>query len=56
MWPTSILLRKGHRIRLALAGCDAESFRRYPATADVAWTIYRQTNRASYLELPLRPR
>ena len=30
MWPTSILLRKGHQIRIALAGADAGTFRRYP--------------------------
>ena len=28
MWPTSILLRKGHQIRVALAGADARTFRR----------------------------
>jgi hypothetical protein len=56
MWPTSVLLRKGHRIRVALAGADAGSFRRYPAVGDVTWTVYRQATRASYLELPLRTR
>jgi putative CocE/NonD family hydrolase len=54
MWPTSVLLRKGHRIRIALAGADANSFRRYPPSGDVTWTVYRESNQASYLELPLR--
>jgi putative CocE/NonD family hydrolase len=56
MWPTSILLRKGHQIRIALAGADAGTFRRYPPVADVTWTVYRQSGLGSYLELPLQPR
>jgi hypothetical protein len=56
MWPTSILLRKGHQIRIALAGADAGTFRRYPPVGDVTWTVFRQGTLASYVELPLRPR
>jgi putative CocE/NonD family hydrolase len=56
MWPTSILLRKGHQIRIALAGADAAVFRRYPPVGDVTWTVYRQKALASYVELPMRPR
>jgi hypothetical protein len=56
MWPTSVLLRKGHRVRLSLAGADADSFRRYPPAGDVIWNIYRQTGLASRVELPMRPR
>jgi uncharacterized protein len=52
--PTSVLLRKGHRIRIALAGADANQFDRYPATGPVTWTIYRQAQRASLVELPVR--
>jgi len=56
LWPTSVVLLKGHRIQLSLAGADASSFRRYPPIGDVTWTVYRQSDRASYLELPLRAR
>ena len=56
MWPTSVLLRKGHRIRVALAGADADTFRRYPQGGDVTWTVYRQGAMASYVGLPMRPR
>ena len=56
MWPTSILLRKGHQIRIALAGADAGTFRRYPPVGDVTWTVFRQSALASYVELPMRPR
>jgi hypothetical protein len=55
MWPTSVVLRKAHQIRIALAGADA-CFRRYPPVGDVTWTVYRQTTLASYVELPMRPR
>jgi uncharacterized protein len=56
MWPTSILLRKGHQIRVALAGADAGGFRRYPAVGDVTWTVYRQSGLGSFVELPMRRR
>jgi putative CocE/NonD family hydrolase len=56
MWPTSILLRKGHQIRVALAGADAGTFRRYPPVGDVTWTVYRQRGLGSYVELPMRQR
>jgi putative CocE/NonD family hydrolase len=56
MWPTSIRLRKGHQIRVALAGADAGTFRRYPPVGDVTWTVYRQIGLRSYLELPVQPR
>jgi len=56
MWPISVLLRKGHQIRVALAGADADTFRRYPREGDVTWTVYRQSVLASHVELPMRPR
>jgi putative CocE/NonD family hydrolase len=56
MWPTSVLLRKGHQIRVALAGADAGLFRRYPPVGDVTWTVYRQGGLGSYVELPMRQR
>ena len=56
MWPISVLLRKGHQIRIALAGADAETFRRCPPAGDVTWTVYRQRGLGSYLEIPMRQR
>jgi putative CocE/NonD family hydrolase len=56
MWPTSILLRRGHQIRVALAGADAGTFRRYPPVGNVTWTVYRQTGLRSYVELAMQPR
>jgi putative CocE/NonD family hydrolase len=56
LYPTSIVVRKGHRLRIALAGADAGLFARYPAAGAVTWTVHREPDRASFLELPLKPR
>ena len=54
LYPTSVLLRKGHRIRIALAGADAGIFRRYPLEGASNWNVYREAARASLIELPVR--
>jgi uncharacterized protein len=56
LYPTSVLLRKGHCIRVALAGADRDSSQRYPAEGTPKWTIYREAKRASFIDLPVRPR
>ena len=53
MYRTSVLLRKGHRIRMALARADASLFERYPAEGAPKSTVYREAQRASYLDLPM---
>lgn len=52
--PTSLLLKKGHSIRIAMAGADAGLFQRYPATGTPVWTVYREAGRSSFLELPVK--
>jgi uncharacterized protein len=54
LYSTSVLLRKGHRIRVALAGADAGLFQRYPEDGTPTWTIYREAQRASFIDLPVR--
>ena len=54
LYPTSVLLRKGHRIRVALAGADASLFQRYPPEGTPTWTVYREAQRTSSIELPVR--
>jgi len=54
LYPTSVLLRKGHRIRLALAGADVGIFRRYPREGASNWNVYREAARSSLIELPAR--
>lgn len=56
LWPTSVLLRRGHSIRLALAGADAGLFQVYPAGGAPEWTVYRDAERSSLLELPAKIR
>jgi len=54
--PTSVVLRRGHRIRLALAGADSSMFERCPVKGTPKLNVYREKERPSYLELPMRNR
>lgn len=48
--PTSVFLRKGQRIRLAVAGADADQFARIPAEGGSTLTVHHAGSR---LELPV---
>ena len=52
MQATSVLLRKGHRIRIALAGHDASSFQRIPAEGTPVLSLFRGGDQGSRLDLP----
>jgi predicted acyl esterase len=54
--PISVLFRAGHRIRIAIAGADADTFARIPAEGTPEWTVERSSERASRIELPVIPR
>jgi putative CocE/NonD family hydrolase len=56
MFATSVLLRKGHRIRLALAGADRDNFELISAEEHPLWTAYRDRQLESFLELPMKIR
>ena len=47
--PTSILFKTGHRIRIAIAGADKDTFMRLPAQGDVTITVERG---GSFIDLP----
>jgi hypothetical protein len=51
--PTSVLIRAGHRIRIAIAGHDAGLFRRYPASGDPVITVERNAIYPSGIVLPV---
>jgi hypothetical protein len=51
--PTSVVFRKGHRIRLALSGADKDTFKRIPETGGAAWTVHHSATHPSYVELPV---
>src|SRR5207247_6648745 len=54
--PTSVLIRKGHRLRVAIAGHDNNNFARIPKTGTPTITVMRNTHRASFIDLPVMTR
>jgi putative CocE/NonD family hydrolase len=53
---TSVLLQRGHRIRLAVAGADHGMFLRSPEIGTPVWTVHRSADQPSYIELPAKDR
>lgn len=53
LYPVSVLLRAGHRIRIALAGADADQFPRTPESGDPVWQVQRHAAAPSRVELPV---
>jgi hypothetical protein len=49
---TSALVRKGYRLRIAIAGADTDTFARYPETGELTYTIERSVAAPSYVDLP----
>jgi len=56
LFPTSVLFRKGHRIRLAIAGADEGTFLPLENIENTQWRIQHNNQYPSYLELPVIPR
>ncbi len=53
LYATSVLIRKGHRIRIAIAGADKDTFAKYPAEGKPIITVRRNKIHASYIDLHL---
>jgi putative CocE/NonD family hydrolase len=53
--PISALIRKGHRLRIAIAGADADTFSRIPEFGVPTITVFRSNLTPSYIELPVAP-
>lgn len=55
LWATSVLIKEGHRLRIAIAGADKDSFLRYPRNGEVP-TITVERNRwyPSHVSIPVR--
>jgi putative CocE/NonD family hydrolase len=51
--PTSTLIKKGHRLRIAIAGADKGTFARIPAEGTPTISIARGKRNASWIELPV---
>ena len=53
LYPTSVLIKKGSRLRIAISGADKDSFRRYPAEGNPILSIQRNNSFASHIDLPV---
>ena len=51
--PTSVLIKKDHRIRIAIAGHDKDTFARIPPEGTPLITVIRNKSHASYIDLPV---
>ena len=51
--PTSILIKKGHSIRIAISGADKDTFDKVPTEGIPTLNIYRNKTNKSFLELPI---
>jgi putative CocE/NonD family hydrolase len=54
--PISVLLRKGHRIRIAIAGADKDTFARVPAVGEPVISVLHNSQYPSNIELPVTKR
>jgi len=54
--PTSVLIRKGHRLRLGIAGHDKGTFVRIPAEGQPTVSVARNRVHASHIVLPVSER
>lgn len=52
LMPVSVLIRRGHRIRVAVAGADADTFTRVPTTGDPTIAVLWGAEHPSRVELP----
>ena len=55
LWPTSVLIKKGHRLRIAIAGADKDTFDRLPKRGTPTLSIYRGIAHPSSIILPVIP-
>jgi uncharacterized protein len=53
LFATSVRLKAGHRIRLALSGADRPMFAMIPAGATPTWMVQRSATAASFVDLPM---
>ena len=56
LYATSVLIKAGHSLRIAIAGADADTFDRYPSEGSPVWTVQRNSIYPSSIELPMKER
>jgi putative CocE/NonD family hydrolase len=55
MFSVAALIKRGHRLRVSLAGADSSMFRRYSDDRPETWIVERTATRPSALNVQLRP-
>ncbi|TXT58205.1 MAG: putative hydrolase, CocE/NonD family [Promethearchaeota archaeon] len=50
---TSVLVRKGHKLRLAICGADKDTFLRYPSEGNPVLSIKRSKETQSFIDIPV---
>ena len=53
LYPTSILLKSGSIMRIAISGADKDTFARYPEEGTPTLTIERNKKNSSFIEIPI---
>lgn len=53
MWPTSVMIKKGHAIRVAISGADKSTFDKCPKNGTPTLTIERNSANSSFVMLPI---
>ncbi len=53
LYPTSIVLKRGFRMRIAIAGADKDTFGRYPEEGIPTISVERNSEYSSYIDLPI---
>ncbi len=54
--PTSVFIPKGHRLKLAIAGADKDTFKQYPPEGKPTIKIARNALNASFIDIPIKIR
>ena len=53
LWPTSVQIKKGHSLRVAIAGADRQTFDRVPKRGTPTLTVHRSASQSSFVSLPV---
>ena len=56
LWPIAVAVRKGDRLRLAIAGADADNLERVPAAGPETLVVRRTHEAPSFVDIPTLPR
>jgi putative CocE/NonD family hydrolase len=53
LMPTSVMIKKGHSLRIAIGGADKHTFDRVPKRGRPVYTVYRGVEGVSSIEIPI---